>query len=149
MRDTGRDIDMETWPSTLPTPAYGGKIKHKCGLNSAEEDINPERLRTYPEREGVFTLDVITPTQWQTLRTFYSTTLNDGCAGFTASWLEEMGFEFHYLRFSEPPRIDSIDTGFYKASLMLEIVTGLETDTGGDPLIWPPIDELVPEDKWG
>jgi hypothetical protein len=131
----------------LPRPKYGGNIEDRNGLNSAEEVNNPVRLRTFTEKEISFDI-LITPDQWQALKAFYEE-LNGGLAPFLAEWLAEMGFTFHRLRFLSPPQVQSVDSKWFKASLKLEILAGVETDSGGDPLIWPPADELTPADKWG
>lgn len=130
---------MEAWPSSLPQKVSAEfDISFANGLNSEDAEINPERTRTYPERETTLKV-IMTLEQLSTFRTFWDTTLNQG-APFTAPWLEAMGFAFHFLRFVDAPSWENSGGGYWTVSLPVEIIAGVETDSGGDPEIYPPED---------
>ena len=46
---------MQSWPAALPQRVFSSfTVTGRGGLNSDEEDLNPERTRTYPEHETTF-----------------------------------------------------------------------------------------------
>ena len=127
---------MEAWPTTLPQrPLKDFSASLRAGLNSDQEIINPVRMRTYPERDAEFEM-LLTVDQWQALRTFYDDTLNQ-CAAFTAPWLESMGYGFHFLRFTDSPKAQGLGK-FWKVTIPVEIIAGIETDIEGNTAIWIP-----------
>ena len=97
---------METWPVSLPQEVHRQfEAPVMSGLAAPKEQINTIRTRTYPERLGKFEC-MMSQTQLNTFRTFYKTTLNDGCLSFDADWVEDAGFDFHHVRFAKPFKAD-------------------------------------------
>lgn len=131
---------MVSWPENLPQRVLADfEIAPRDGLNDDEEERNPERTRTYPERDATFKV-LMTLAQVQVFRTFWDTTLNQ-CAPFTAPWLESMGYEFHFLRFLEAPSWANTGGGRWTVTLPVEIIAGVETDESGNPAIYMPEEE--------
>lgn len=126
---------MISWPTDLPQfPLIDFSDALNSGLNSPDEAINPLRTRTYPEREAEYTF-MMTTAQWQALRTFYAVTLNES-APFTAPWLVPLGYGFHYLRFTAPPKAKG--QGLWReVTIGVEIVAGVPV-VGGSPAVWAP-----------
>ena len=126
---------METWPASLPKPQKKFNAQLRSGLADDQEQINSQRTRTYPERESNFSL-ILTQTQFETLQTFYETTLNGGGMLFEADWLTEAGFAFHRLRFLKPFEASLNGGMMWEVKMNLEIITGVPFDDA-DPAYWP------------
>lgn len=126
---------METWPITLPQKVqrlFNADIQN--GLMDVQEVINPVRTRTRPERGATFEV-YLTPAEFQILRTFYRDTINHGALEFEAPWLDDAGFEDHFLCFNQPLSFSLIDGTIWKATMNLTIISGVPFD-GGLPDIW-------------
>lgn len=126
---------IETWPEGLPVPQKSFNCQLRAGLVNDQEYIYPQRTRTYPERSSNFSL-VLTQTEFETLQTFYQTTLHGGGELFTADWLEDAGFECHRLRFLKPFEASLQDEMMWNVKMNLEIIAGVPFD-GADPAYWP------------
>lgn len=126
---------IETWPAGLPVPQKSFNCQLRAGLADEKEQINRQRTRTYPERFSKFSL-VLTQTEFETLQTFYQTTLHGGGELFEADWLEDGGFDHHRLRFLKPFEA-SLQGGIrWKVKMNLEIISGVPFD-GADVAYWP------------
>ena len=125
---------MEVWPATLPIPSREYGYAYRSGLVNFEEDINPQRSRTYPERDADFVIDCLTPAQYAAFRVFYYTTLNNGAEFFSADWLALIGFTFHRLRFLNVFNA-TYDGVLWTVELALEIVAVVPFEEGS-PAIW-------------
>lgn len=126
---------IETWPESLPVPQKSFNCQLRAGLADDQEIINPQRTRTYPERESSFNL-ILTQTQFEALQTFYETTLNGGGKLFEADWLTEAGYAFHRLRFLKPFEANLKGGTMWEVRMNLEIIAGVPFD-GEDPAYWP------------
>ena len=128
---------MDTWPTTLPQSVFiDYDLQPRSGLMSTTEERNPTRKRTYPEWSATFSM-IVTDAQLATFRTFYDTTINQ-CGEFNCPWLEDIGFDFHFVRFmSSPSWRTSQAVGYWLLTLPLEIIAGVEMD-GSDIDIFPP-----------
>ncbi|WP_320055751.1 hypothetical protein [Desulfuromonas thiophila] len=128
---------MEAWPGTLPqSPLAEFEAEPRCGLADEKEERNPQRLRTYPERDTRFQM-MMTAAQLAAFRAWWDTTLNQS-APFTAPWLAAMGYGFHFLRLREPPSWSHLGGGRWALTLPVEIIAGVETDGDGNPAIYLP-----------
>lgn len=124
------------WPVSLPqVPLWEFEAAPRAGLLDAEEGRNPRRTRTYPEHDSTFRF-VLSLAQWRTLRAFYETDLNGGCAPFAAPWLPVVGYSHHYARFMEPPAVQSLGGGWMRATLRLEILATVPI-VDEHPEMWP------------
>jgi hypothetical protein len=127
---------MNTWPPTLPqNPYFEFGIEQVAGLLGPEEKNNPVRIRTYPESEAVFRFRQLTLAQIQTLRTFYDVTLNQ-CAPFSAPWLHDVGFDFHFIRLTDSPSV-SRNGRLWDVEIKVEIIAGVPM-SGGIVNYWMP-----------
>jgi len=80
---------------------------------------------------------IVTDAQLAIFRTFYETTINQS-GEFECPWLEDVGFDFHFVRFiSSPGWRTSQAVGKWLLTLPLEIIAGVEMD-GSDIDIFPP-----------
>lgn len=128
---------MISWPSTLPqTALLEFEGQERAGLVDPDEVRNPQRLRTYPEREADFVINV-NGTQLAAFRAFWETTLNQ-TAPFSCPWLADCGYTFHFARFRETPSWKLIGPNLWAVALPLEIIAGVEVDSDGDPAIYLP-----------
>ena len=126
---------MESWPGTLPQRVLNNfEIEPRCGLVDDGEVRNPERNRTYPERDATFQV-FMTLAQLEIFKTFWNVTLNQA-APFTAPWLEPLGYSFHFLRFRDVPKWVNAGGGYWSVSLPVEIIAGVESDGSGNPAIF-------------
>ena len=126
---------IESWPAGLPVPQKSFNCQLRAGLVNDQEIINPQRIRTYPERSSTFYL-LLTQTQFETLQTFYQTTLTGGGEIFEADWLENAGFDFHRLRFLKPFSATLQNGILWKVKMDFEIIAGVPFD-GEDVVYWP------------
>jgi hypothetical protein len=126
---------IESWPAGLPVPQKSFNCQLRAGLADEKEQIYPQRTRTYPERSSSFSL-VLTQTEFETLQTFYQTTLHGGGELFEAGWLEDGGFEYYRLRFLKPFSATTKDGIMWNVKMNLEIITGVPFD-GADVAYWP------------
>ncbi len=126
---------IETWPAGLPVPQKKFNAQLRSGLADDQEQINSIRIRTYPERESNFSL-TLTQAQFETLRTFYETTLNGGGMLFEADWLTEAGFAFHRLRFLKPFEASLNGGMVWEVKMNLEIIAGVPFEDI-DSAYWP------------
>jgi hypothetical protein len=128
---------MNSWPETLPQSVHTDyELQPRSGLLSETEDRNPTRNRTYPEWAGTLSMAVSTA-QLAVFRAFYDTTINQS-GEFECPWLEDLGFNFHFVRFlSSPSWRISQAPGMWILTLPLEIIAGVEMD-GSDISIFPP-----------
>ena len=127
---------MEVWPATLPGPERGYSYAYRSGLANNDEDINPARTRTYPERDATFTIICRTAQQYDDFRTFYYTTLNNGTRFFSADWPALIGLTHHRLRFREKPfTIRHLSVQVREIKMSLEIVAVVPF-VDGSPAIW-------------
>ncbi len=112
---------IHPWPASLPQDCLiGSSITPQAGLLDPEEERTPQRTRTEPEQEAIFTIHC-TAAQLATFRSFYATDLNGGCACFTLPWLEVLGFDHHFVRLTAGPSWQM--SGMYRAvSLPVEII---------------------------
>lgn len=127
-------MTIVTWPTTLPKPQKTFGYGLLCGLKSEQEEINPARTRTYPEKQAEFSF-IVTDAQYLDLMYFYTSTLNGGGGLFTADWLATAGFTFHRARFAEPYKAVWIGGGRVSVTMTLEIIAGVPL-SGGKPDIW-------------
>ena len=112
---------MNAWPSTLPqSPLREFDSTQTSGLAKEDELNNPYRIRTYPEYSANFQFQQATLAQKQALWYFYDVTLNQG-APFSAPWLTDSGYEFHFLRFAGPPSSVAND-GLWDLAITVEII---------------------------
>jgi len=128
---------MNSWPETLPQSVYiDYELQPRSGLLSSTEARNPTRNRTYPECSATFSMTV-SAAQLATFRAFYDTTIQQS-GEFSCPWLEDLGFDFHFVRFlSSPSWRMSQAPGQWVLTLPLEILAGAEMD-GSDVDIFPP-----------
>lgn len=128
---------MEPWPANLPQQIKADySIEPRCGLADEKEERNPQRLRTYPEYDAVFSIRM-TSGQKDVFRSWHNGTLNQ-CKAFAAPWLETLGFDFHFLRFTNPPSWKYSGANYWTITLPVEIIAGVETDSEGNPNIYKP-----------
>ena len=127
---------MDAWPSTLPQSVFiDYDLSPRSGLMSTTEDRNPTRNRTYPEWAATFSM-IVTSAQLATFRTFYDTTIQQS-GEFECPWLEDLGFDFHFVRFLNSPSWRSSQAyGKWVLTLPLEIIANVEMD-GSDIDIFP------------
>ena len=120
---------MDAWPSTLPqAPFRNFGVDIDSGLLEPDEKNNPIRTRTYQEHEASFRFTQLTVAQLQALRTFYNVTLNQ-CAPFSAPWLSALGFDFHFLRFTDPPAFAKNGKN-WDVDIKVEIIAGVPMADG-------------------
>lgn len=129
---------MEAWPSSLPQKIKADySIEPRCGLVDEDEERNPQRLRTYPEYDATVSV-LMTTDQLKIFRAWWDETLNQ-CAPFTAPWLETLGFNFHFLRFTDsPPSWKLTGVRHWTITLPVEIIAGVETNDDGETEIYGP-----------
>jgi len=127
---------MNNWPSTLPqSVSIDYELQPRSGLMSTAEERNPTRNRTYPEWAATFSM-VITTAQLATFRAFYDTTIAQS-GEFECPWLDDLGFDFHFVRFLNTPSWRSSQSPCnWILTLPLEIIAGVEMD-GSDIDIFP------------
>ena len=127
---------MESWPVTLPQSVFVDyDLQPRSGLLSITEERNSTRNRTYPEWAATFSM-VVSTAQLAIFRTFYDETINQS-AEFECPWLEDLDFDFHFVRFnSSPSWRTSQSPGYWVLTLPLEIIAGVEMD-GSDIDIFP------------
>ena len=92
---------MISWPSSgLPQSVREDyEMQPRTGLLDAGERRNPSRNRTYPEWSAIFSM-MVTITELSTFRTFYDSTIKQSNV-FTVPWLDDLGFEYHFVQFTE------------------------------------------------
>jgi len=111
---------MIGWPTTLPRAPYSAyKITSVDALSSAEDELSPQRKRTYPDHTGEFTFKM-SSAQGQALRTFYNVDLNQGNS-FTAPWLVPAGFPNHCMQFIGPPVL-TFKTEYWEVAISVRII---------------------------
>lgn len=133
---------MDSWPSELPQSIFPDyEMTPRCGLKDSTEYRSPVRNRTYPEWAATFTM-VVSSSQLAVFRSFYNYTICQS-GPFSAPWLDTLGFDFHVVRFLDdgPSWESSAAVGYWRLRLPLEIIAGVELDSGGDPDIYPPESE--------
>jgi hypothetical protein len=122
---------MNAWPSTLPQAPYRNySIEQVAGVSSVDDDLSQVRTRTYPEHEGKFQFRQCSVSQFQAMRTFYDTTLNQRLP-FSAPWLPALGFDHHFCQFIEPPSATRNQRRF-DISISVLIIAGVPVDESGD-----------------
>jgi hypothetical protein len=129
-------MTIQTWPGALPKPQKTISYNPLGGLSGEEEEINPARIRTYPERELNLSM-VVTQAQLATFKTWYETDLNGGGSVFTADWLSALGFTFHRLRFIKVYKADFKGGGRWAVGMNLEVIAEVPYSEG-KPDIWTP-----------
>jgi N-acetylneuraminic acid mutarotase len=134
-------VAIQAWPSALPAPSFEFDSQLRAGQSDADDQINLYRTRTYPERDASFSLD-LSAAEFAAFRSWFESTLNGGCAMFTADWLEAAGFDHHMLRFRDNPWSAKRSGIRWTVTLNLEIVS-LVPMAGGTILYWIRPDTLV------
>jgi hypothetical protein len=114
---------VEAWPGTLPqTIKADYNIEPRAGMADEDEERNPQRTRTYPEYDATFSV-FMNNTQKDEFRAWWDNTLNQS-APFTAPWLDLLGFEFYFLRFTDTPSWKGSGGAYWTVTLPVEIIAG-------------------------
>ena len=122
---------MISWPLTLPQrPYYPYSIDTESGLVSAEDLINPQRSRTYPDKEATFLFQQCTVAQFQAIREFYDITTNHRAA-FSVPWLDTVKEGFYFCQFIEPPTVNIVGMNF-DITIKLLLIASVPINTTGD-----------------
>lgn len=115
---------MATWPATLPQEllSSGFQQKAQSQVIRSDMDAGPPKVRRR------FTAKVITiqgsieinAAQYETLETFFDTTLNGGATSF--DWTHPITGDTVSYRFKEPPTYSAVGPVLFRAQLTLEIL---------------------------
>lgn len=112
---------METWPVSLPQDITADfSVKMRSGLADDDEERNPSRTRTYPEYDASFSV-FMTPAQLIIFRAWWDNDLNQS-APFTVPWLGTLGFDSHFLKFTEGPSWKNKSPWLWEVMLPVEII---------------------------
>ena len=119
---------MEQWPDTgLPQSVrLDYEMQPRCGLLDPAEQRNSSRNRTYPEWSATFSM-VVSSEQLATFRTFYDITIKQS-GPFTVPWLSALGFDFHFVQFTDngPSWNSTAKAGYWYLTLPVDIIAGYE-----------------------
>lgn len=113
---------MATWPATLQQKMEAAQFELVFGDTRIKSDIDvgPAKVRSrYTDAvdnyRGSIFLDY---SEYDDLRTFYKTTLNNGTNTF--DWVDPIDQTAAVFRFISPPRISSVGGTTFNVSLALE-----------------------------
>lgn len=113
---------MATWPLTLQQKVEGGDFELVFGdtLLKSDVDVGPAKVRSrYTDGVDQYKGSILlSSTEYDDLKTFYKTTLNNGANYF--DWVDPIDDSAAQFRFVTPPRISHLGGGEFRVAMSLE-----------------------------
>lgn len=117
---------MPTWPSSLPQKVQVDSFQHEVGTGAirTEMEVGPEfqRRRSTASPEAFTGRVWVTPTQYETFRTFWRDELGDGALSF--DWQHPITLEPAKVQFdvTSPPRLSAVSGERFALTLQFEVL---------------------------